>query len=67
MITWFYAHGQIEARNPSGAVLLALHAAPAQAPLADILNAAPPIGRLILAGYGYHPDKRIGQDTHGEN
>lgn len=56
MITWFYTRGHIEARNPSGALLLALPSDPALAPLADLLNAAPPIGRLILAGYGYHPE-----------
>lgn len=52
MVTWLYSNGQIEAHDDSGTLLLAIAADLRFAPLVDLINAHPPLGELLLHGYG---------------
>lgn len=53
METWTYTHGQLEARNTVGALLLVIPATPMWAFFSDLLNANHALSQLILTGYGY--------------
>lgn len=52
MVNWAYTSGHLEARNHAGTLLLAIRADSSFALMADILNAKPAIGLLLLHGYG---------------
>lgn len=56
MVTWLYSSGQIEARNDTGTLLLAIPADLTFAPMVDLINANPPLGLLLLRGHGIDTD-----------
>ncbi len=55
MTIWTYTSGHHLATNDAGLQLLAIPAAPVWAPLADLLNANPPLSQILLAGHEIHP------------